>query len=103
MIRLNKVLNLLNLQGDANDFDTIFWIALLSWRTLENVNGQIFTPLSRGRFNDKLKILMHLVESELIGRFSSKSFRIGATSVSYALNIPTDDQLEIWVDGQWTR
>ena len=41
------------------------------------------TPLSRGRFNDKLKILMHLVESELIGRFSSKSFRIGATSDSY--------------------
>ena len=49
------------------------------------------TPFSRGRFNDKLKILMHLVEPELIGRFSSKSFRIGATSDSYALNIPTDD------------
>ena len=49
------------------------------------------TPLSRGRFNDKLKNVMLLVEPELIGRFSSKSFRIGATSDSYALNIPTDD------------
>ena len=49
-------------------------------------------PLSRGRLsNEKLKKVMCLVEPELPGRFSSKSFRIGATSDSYALNIPTDD------------
>ena len=48
-------------------------------------------PLSSGRFNDKLKSVMLAVEPELVGRFSSKSFRMGATSDAYALNIPTDD------------
>ena len=47
--------------------------------------------MSRGRFNEKLKNVMCLVEPELLGRFPSTRFRIGATSDSYALNIPTDD------------
>ena len=48
-------------------------------------------PLSRGRFSEKLKRVMDAVEPDLSGRYSSKSFRIGATSDAYALNIPTSD------------
>ena len=48
-------------------------------------------PLSSGRFNEKLKRVMDEVEPELEGRFASKSFRMGATSDAFALNIPTSD------------
>ena len=63
----------------AFDFDAPFFVDRLG------------EPLSRGRFNEKLKKVMCLVEPDLPGRFPSKSFRIGATSDSYALNIPIDD------------
>ena len=49
------------------------------------------TPLSSGRFNEKLKRVMDEIEPELGGRFASKSFRMGATSDAFALNIPTSD------------
>ena len=65
--------------ASAFDFDAPFFV---------DRRGE---PLSRGRFNEKLKKVMCLVEPELPGRFPSKSFRIGATSDSYALNIPIDD------------
>ena len=55
-------------------------------------------PLSRGCFNDKLKKVMKEVEPELHGRYSSKSFRIGATTDAFALNIPTSD---IRNSGRW--
>ena len=63
MIRLNKALNLLNLQGGASDFDTILWTALLSWRTLEKFNGQILmvvvvVNLSGGLVNGQILMVV---------------------------------------------
>ena len=43
------------------------------------------------RYNEGLVRLMLKIEPELKGRFSTKSFRIGATSDAYALNIERDD------------
>ena len=48
-------------------------------------------PLSSSRFNEKFKRVMEEVEPELGGRYSFKSFRMGATSDAFALNIPTFD------------
>ena len=48
-------------------------------------------PMTYGRYNEGLVRLMEKIEPELKGRFSTKSFRIGATSDAYALNIARDD------------
>ena len=47
--------------------------------------------MTYGRYSEGLVRLMKKIEPELRGRFSTKSFRIGATSDAYALNIPRDD------------
>ena len=55
-------------------------------------------PIVPGQFNDELKRLMAIIEPELKGRFTSKSFRIGATSDAFAIGV---DPLDIGNLGRW--
>ncbi len=55
-------------------------------------------PIVPGQFNDGLKILMAIIEPEWKGRFTSKSFRIGATSDAFSIGV---DPLDIGNLGRW--
>ena len=55
-------------------------------------------PIVPDQFNDKLKVLMAFIESELKGRFTSKSFRIGVTSDAFALGV---SEMDIGNLGRW--
>ena len=57
--------------------------------------GRTIVP---GQFNDELKRLMAIVEPDLKGRFTSKSFRIGATSEAFAIGV---SPLDIGNLGRW--
>lgn len=50
------------------------------------------------RFNDKLRQLMAVIEPDLKGRFTSKSFRIGVTSDAFALRVEEVDMRSL---GRW--
>ena len=50
------------------------------------------------QFNDELKRLMAVIEPEWKGRFTSKSFRIGATSDAFSIGV---SPLDIGNLGRW--
>lgn len=68
-----------------------------------NVNEPLFID-ERGRhvcperFNDKLRQLMAVIEPDLKGRFTSKSFRIGMTSDAFALRV---EEVDMRMLGRW--
>ena len=55
-------------------------------------------PIVTDQFNDELKRLMAAIEPEWKGRFTSKSFRIGATSDAFSIGV---SPLDIENLGRW--
>ena len=55
-------------------------------------------PIVPDQFNDELKRLMAVIEPEWKGRFTSKSFRIGATSDAFSIGV---SPLDIGNLGRW--
>ena len=55
-------------------------------------------PMSYTRYNEGLARVMLKIEPHLKGCFSTKSFRIGATSDAYAMNVDTTDMSNL---GRW--